>query len=949
MLQTLKNVKYFIIIVVLLASINVGIDTVESSGVTPYGGLKYGQTVNLIGDLTAAGMDADMEEAVIIKVERTIKSVIPDNYTHNLGEMMVFNVYNPEKGITSGDRGYILVPKNKAIIKQYATLFRGDPEYVWNFVNSSTNPKAEKSRYQVQTGHGTSEWINLAIILEASGGGGGQIVPLNRHSSQEWGAYNSGTLSGFNFNKAVNTSELRVTRAPLIHFFKLNTGTQMTEQSSIEYNFSNYGVYDKKATTYLYLNNNFGATAGFGLVNAKANTSEYEIRTTGSMTWNDLPAGVRQRILNNENGNNQNTLHLITTDGVGRQTRQDLHFTYQPKDVVVTVNVTATPDRVEFKNSDINVKVKVTGEVIGLTAADISHWQIQGKKEDDSFYRSEIKTGGTSNFAEFTLIIPKSKLDSVEQYIQKFLGQVTVFTKASKSYSSSIGTAETVVYKNTPPPLPPPPVPDKKPPNAYINNIRGSSSNPEKFLENDVNIIWEYGSNEELEPEDYRLEVRDAETDQRIYRFMASDTGEPQEPLNLVPGSRYKRNGFLTDLYQNLAKDLETGKTYYTWVRAYDGFNWSSSSNSEYFMIVEKPKADFMFAEDELYVGDSIEAINTSTHPSDRPMTAEWEFKELLSGKKQTFDDWDATLDNSVFGIYEVTLTITDDLGVSDTISKSISILDPKPKAVLNISGTAKENRRIILDGTSSTSPERFPIDISKTIITITSETGEQTSIRPDSEITGELYIEALIKKAGAYKVELTVENERGSSTTVKNIVIRPDSKPVASYSTTPVEYREVDKNGMKYAEIELTSGSFSPDLDLIASQRWTVVWNHTNAKTAENMPDFSSSPVMWQFTTEDIIANGGELSTTVNYTVAGNTFAVELFASYTTPVVYFYTPLVGYYLVDLEVIEEFGQPTIYEFVTADDRRRNNTSDLPANSKTIRVDNRAPTVEWKNE
>lgn len=55
----------------------------------------------------------------------------------------------------------------------------------------------------------------------------------------------------------------------------------------------------------------------------------------------------------------------------------------------------------------------------------------------------------------------------------------------------------------------------------------------------------------------------------------------------------------------------------------------------------------------------------------------------------------------------------------------------------------------------------------------------------------------------------------------------------------------------------------------------------------------------------------------------------------------------VGKYEIRLTVLEEFGQPTIEEFVTEDDRKRIN-SDSTQNliERIVEVENRAPEVDW---
>lgn len=54
----------------------------------------------------------------------------------------------------------------------------------------------------------------------------------------------------------------------------------------------------------------------------------------------------------------------------------------------------------------------------------------------------------------------------------------------------------------------------------------------------------------------------------------------------------------------------------------------------------------------------------------------------------------------------------------------------------------------------------------------------------------------------------------------------------------------------------------------------------------------------------------------------------------------------VGKYEVRLTVFEEFGQPTIDEFVTEADRKSTNSDGQKLSSRIVEVKNRAPEVDW---
>lgn len=164
---------------------------------TPYGGFRYGDMVRLKGNLQAAGVDYGEETAILVKVEHRTQDVTPGSnappspYT----DFMVFNIYNVVKRITSGDRGYMLVPREESIVKHYARYYNGNPDYVWESINTGSTARVREGLYDVIDGMlNTTKWVNLATIGELSGAGGGEIIPTNYHSPEEWGRYHSGNI-----------------------------------------------------------------------------------------------------------------------------------------------------------------------------------------------------------------------------------------------------------------------------------------------------------------------------------------------------------------------------------------------------------------------------------------------------------------------------------------------------------------------------------------------------------------------------------------------------------------------------------------------------------------------------------------------------------------------------------------------------------------------------------
>lgn len=266
----------------------------------------------------------------------------------------------------------------------------------------------------------------------------------------------------------------------------------------------------------------------------------------------------------------------------------------------------------------------------------------------------------------------------------------------------------------------------------------------------------------------------------------------------------------------------------------------------------------------------------------------------------------------SSLGQHSVRLTVTDNGGLTGSTSAKINVIQPIPKAVIDVKGTKKENRKVTLLS-KSRSPEHYPIDETKTQWTISPVSGGTAAdIKYLGNLSGMNSKDVLFKKPGTYKATLTVTNTAGfGDSTSMTFDIIPDEPPVVYFSAPGKIYRD-PANGNQ-AVAALTDMSFSPDYDFLAHRKWEYRYD------AENDGDFSNNP--W------VPFNDANVSTL-------NLILYE----------------VGRYEVRLTVTEEFDQPTIEEFITPADRKsRDSYSSAPPQpiaERVIEVYNRAPAVDW---
>ncbi|GIP15795.1 hypothetical protein J40TS1_14370 [Paenibacillus montaniterrae] len=238
-------------------------------------------------------------------------------------------------------------------------------------------------------------------------------------------------------------------------------------------------------------------------------------------------------------------------------------------------------------------------------------------------------------------------------------------------------------------------------------------------------------------------------------------------------------------------------------------------------------------------------------------------------------------------GLQQVLLYVKDNDGLQHGTYHSLVVVEPTIEAAIEQSGTLKENRKVTFKEASN-SPAKYPVVAEKTTWTIepVSANIPTTAIKYSGSLKGKKQFDVLFKQAGDYLITLSVENTAGYKSTVqRTITIKPDEPPVVDFTFQQKVYRDPNNNNL--ATFELHDHSYSIDGDPIVKRTWYVVYDANNDGV---------------FNEAKVVINTGN-NTTVQYQ----------------------TNKVGKYAFYLEVQEEFGQPTIEAFVTADDRRKGRT------------------------
>ncbi|OAH58662.1 hypothetical protein AWH48_16830 [Domibacillus aminovorans] len=264
-----------------------------------------------------------------------------------------------------------------------------------------------------------------------------------------------------------------------------------------------------------------------------------------------------------------------------------------------------------------------------------------------------------------------------------------------------------------------------------------------------------------------------------------------------------------------------------------------------------------------------------------------------------------------------VQVTVTDDAGGTASDTHTILVVPPTPIADFKQEGALKENRKWTVTDTTST-PVKFPIVEEKwTIEAVDPANNVPEIIKYKGSLTEDKVIDILMKKEGKYKVTRFVRNsysdpDKNWNEKIVEYTVRPDEKPTADFATVTAKLRDdvKERPALSQTRVSVQDDSGSND-DFIGQRVWSYQFDSNNDGKFDSNDD---DPV--------IFSDGNE----------------------ETP--YFDTNKVGKYKIGLLAIEEFAQPTIEEFVTEADRRRDDTSDKPSSESVVEVKNIRPVVSY---
>ena len=298
-----------------------------------------------------------------------------------------------------------------------------------------------------------------------------------------------------------------------------------------------------------------------------------------------------------------------------------------------------------------------------------------------------------------------------------------------------------------------------------------------------------------------------------------------------------------------------------------------------------------------------------------------------VEGKRPT--DIGGTLQFSAPGEYKIGLTVTDATDLSNHAEKTIkvirdipvAIVEPGPVSKTNPSDSdphyaidtadnvekiyVKQNRKVVLDATSSLDPPASPIEWDKTEW-VYNQSGsdkdfDMTTVKVDDSSTKQKQV-FLAKEAGEFQITLTLHNQYSDNlsaddpdlsarTKVLIVKVVPDEDPLTAIKVDNANPNFHDNP--QSVEVSIVGTATSPDNDFIDYYNWRVYRDNNNDGTYSD----------------------NELQTQINKTKA----------SQVKTTVKFETGNTSKFLAQMDAYERFGQETIDKFVSDEDIRHSSS------------------------
>ncbi|MCP1312076.1 PKD domain-containing protein [Paenibacillus tyrfis] len=271
-------------------------------------------------------------------------------------------------------------------------------------------------------------------------------------------------------------------------------------------------------------------------------------------------------------------------------------------------------------------------------------------------------------------------------------------------------------------------------------------------------------------------------------------------------------------------------------------------------------------------IHDNNSDPKSPSDPDNDPIRWKWDFDSntdpwVQKIGKQLHEEWGKTLDAEGYyrikadkaGMFNVKVTADDGRGGTRTETVTLNVLEPNPIAVCTAPKEIKENRPVppgAIHADKSWSPARKSIDHSKDLWVNKLDKYYNGTLQ---DVTATVTLAKVVDYSG-------LESTSSSSC---DIIVHPDLPPVGKIVVPPL--------GIRNQTVTIRNQSYSPDGDQIVSVKWRFKYDAANN-------GFQDDPWL------DVLGTDGRVVSFDNNTLV------------------FKADMVGKYLFDVQVTEDYGK-----------------------------------------
>ncbi|MBU8732491.1 hypothetical protein KM915_20805 [Cytobacillus oceanisediminis] len=206
------------------------------------------------------------------------------------------------------------------------------------------------------------------------------------------------------------------------------------------------------------------------------------------------------------------------------------------------------------------------------------------------------------------------------------------------------------------------------------------------------------------------------------------------------------------------------------------------------------PNADFVTDLTSYNIEQSIKVTNKATDPDGDTLSVKYDVT-YPDGSMNTFNTENPVISSLLRGIYSIKQTVTDPYGLSDTITKTVNVVNRLPKAGFNTNKTSYYNNETVSVVTTATDPDG---DVLSHNYEITRPDGTKLTSSIANPSFGGLQI-------GTYSIKQTVADGYGGSDTITKTIQVVNRPPIPGFTTDKTSYKDNET-------VKIISSASDPD-----------------------------------------------------------------------------------------------------------------------------------------